>query len=152
MSNSINQQILFKGRPVGEPKRVISALVEPLSQNQEKTKFSTARFTYLFTYMRINLGARIPLVGSHYNAENPPPGPNLMPLLVKHALIKGFLVGDYQHRQAEFINDVSRWLQEGKLKYKEDVVEGLETLSRHRFTARENFGKLIVKVSDDPTR
>jgi len=73
-----------------------------------------------------------------------------MPLLVKHALIKGFLVGDYQHRQAEFINDVSRWLQEGKLKYK-DVVEGLETLT-HRFTARENFGKLIVKVSDDPTR
>jgi len=72
-----------------------------------------------------------------------------MPLLVKHALIKGFLVGDYQHRQAEFINDVSRWLQEGKLKYKEDVVEGLETLLT-RFTARENFGKLIVKVSDDP--
>jgi len=55
-------------------------------------------------------------------------GSNLMPLLVKHALIKGFLVGDYQHRQAEFINDVS-WLQEGKLKYKEDVVEGLETLT-----------------------
>jgi len=104
--------------------------------------------------MRINLGARIPLVGliSHYNAENPPPGPNLMPLLVKHALIKGFLVGDYQHRQAEFINDVSRWLQEGKLKYKEDVVEGLENAPHfHRFT-RENFGKLIVKVSDDPTR
>jgi len=126
MSNSINQQILFKGRPVGEPKRVISPWSKPY-QNQEKTKFST--FYLSHPYMRINLGARIPLVGliSHYNAENPPPGPNLMPLLVKHALIKGFLVGDYQHRQAEFINDVSRWLQ-GKLKYKEDVVEGLETL------------------------
>jgi len=80
--------------------------------------------------MRINLGGKNTTgwFNSHYNAENPPPGPNLMPLLVKHALIKGFLVGDYQHRQAEFINDVSRWLQEGKLKYKEDVVEGLETL------------------------
>ncbi|MEI2579809.1 NADP-dependent oxidoreductase [Scytonema sp. PRP1] len=105
---------------------------------------------------QINLGARIPLVGliSQYNAENPPPGPNLMPLLVKRALIKGFLVGDYQQRQAEFVNDVSQWLQEGKLKYKEDVVEGLEN-APHAFIGLlqgKNFGKLIVKVSDDPTQ
>jgi hypothetical protein len=105
---------------------------------------------------QINLGARIPLVGliSQYNAENPPPGPNLMPLLVKRALIKGFLVSDYQHRQAEFVNDVSQWLQEGKLKYKEDVVEGLEN-APHAFIGLlqgKNFGKLIVKVSDDPMR
>lgn len=105
---------------------------------------------------QINLGTRIPLVGliSQYNAENPPPGPNLMPLLVKRALIKGFLVGDYQQRQAEFVNDVSQWLQEGKLKYKEDVVEGLENAS-HAFIGLlqgKNFGKLIVKVSDDPRR
>ncbi|HEY9609944.1 NADP-dependent oxidoreductase [Allocoleopsis sp.] len=105
---------------------------------------------------QINLGARIPLVGliSQYNAQNPPAGPNLMPLLVKRALIKGFLVGDYQQRQAEFVNDVSQWLQEGKLKYKEDVVEGLEN-APHAFIGLlqgKNFGKLIVKVSDDPTR
>jgi len=105
---------------------------------------------------QINLGARIPLVGliSQYNAETPPPGPNLMPLLVKRALIKGFLVVDYQHRQAEFVNDVSQWLQFGKLKYKEDVVEGLEN-APHAFIGLlqgKNFGKLIVKVSDDPTR
>jgi len=60
-----------------------------------------------------------------------------MPLLVKCALIKGFLVSDYQQRQTEFVNDVSQWLQEGKLKYKEDVVEGLEnaplTSSKLRF-------------------
>lgn len=57
---------------------------------------------------QINIGARIPLVGliSQYNAETPPSGPNLMPLLVKRALIKGFLVGDYQHRQPDFLNDV----------------------------------------------
>ena len=105
---------------------------------------------------QINLGARIPLVGliSQYNAENSPPGPNLMPLLVKRALIKGFLVSDYQQRQAEFVNDVSQWLQEGKLKYKEDVVEGLKN-APHAFIGLlqgKNFGKLIVKVSDDPTR
>jgi hypothetical protein len=105
---------------------------------------------------QINLGARIPLVGliSQYNAENPPAGPNLMPLLVKRALIKGFLVSDYQQRQAEFVNDVSQWLQEGKLKYKEDLVEGLEN-ALHAFIGLlqgKNFGKLIVKVSDDSTR
>jgi hypothetical protein len=105
---------------------------------------------------QINLGARIPLVGliSQYNAENSPAGPNLMPLLVKRALIKGFLVSDYQQRQAEFVNDVSQWLQEGKLKYKEDVVEGLKN-APHAFIGLlqgKNFGKLIVKVSDDPTR
>ena len=103
---------------------------------------------------QLNLGARIPLVGliSQYNAENPPPGPNLMPLLVKRALIKGFLVSDYQQRQAEFLNDVVQWLQAGKLKYKEDVVEGLENAPRAfiGLLQGKNFGKLIVKVSEDP--
>jgi len=50
--------------------------------------------------------------------------------------------------------DVSQWLQEGKLKYKEDVVEGLEN-APHAFIGLlqgKNFGKLIVKVSDEPTR
>ena len=104
----------------------------------------------------INLGARIPLVGliSQYNAETPPPGPNLMPLLVKRALIKGFLVGDYQQRHAEFMNDMSQWLQAGKLKYKEDIVKGLENAPRAfiGLLQGENFGKLIVQVSDDPTK
>lgn len=105
---------------------------------------------------QINKGARIPLVGliSQYNAENLPPGPNLMPLLIKRALIKGFLVSDYQYRQAEFVKDVFRWLQEGKLKYKEDVVEKLEN-APHAFIGLlqgKNFGKLIVQVSSDPTQ
>jgi NADPH-dependent curcumin reductase CurA len=105
---------------------------------------------------QINLGARIPLVGliSQYNAETPPPGPNLMPLLVKRALIKGFLVGDYQQRHAEFINDMSQWLLAGKLKYKEDIIQGLKN-APHAFIGLlkgENFGKLIVQVSDDSTK
>ncbi|MCW5313265.1 zinc-binding dehydrogenase [Nostoc sp. KVJ3] len=104
---------------------------------------------------QINLGARIPLVGliSEYNATSTPSGPNLMPLLVKRALIKGFLVGDYQDRLNDFLHDVSGWLQSGQLKYKEDVVVGLENAPRAfiGLLRGENFGKLIVKVSDDPT-
>ncbi|CAN1211066.1 NADP-dependent oxidoreductase [Tumidithrix helvetica PCC 7403] len=105
---------------------------------------------------QINLGARIPLVGliSQYNAEKLPPGPNLMPLLVKRALIEGFLVGDYQERHAEFIKDVSQWLLAGKLKYKEDIVKGLEAAPNAfiGLLQGKNFGKLIVQVSDDPTK
>jgi NADPH-dependent curcumin reductase CurA len=104
---------------------------------------------------QINLGARIALVGliSEYNATSPPPGPNLRPLLIKRALIKGFLVGDYQHRLNDFLRDVSGWLKSGQLKYKEDVVLGLEKAPRAfiGLLRGENFGKLIVKVSDDPT-
>ena len=105
---------------------------------------------------QINLGARIPLVGliSQYNAEKLPSGPNLMPLLVKRATIKGFLVGDYQERQPEFVKDVSQWLQAGKLKYKEDVVNGLKAAPKAfiGLLQGENFGKLIVQVGNDPTK
>ncbi|MEH2415466.1 NADP-dependent oxidoreductase [Nostoc sp.] len=104
---------------------------------------------------QINLGARIPLVGliSEYNATSTPSGPNLMPLLIKRALIKGFLVSDYQHRFNDFLHDVSEWLQSGQIKYKEDVVDGLENAPSAfiGLLRGDNFGKLIVKVNDDPT-
>jgi hypothetical protein len=105
---------------------------------------------------RINMGARIPLVGliSQYNATTPPTGPNLISLLIKRALIQGFLVSDHQHRRQEFLSDMGRWLREGRLKYREDIVEGLECASEAfigLFTG-QNTGKLLVRVSPDPTR
>ena len=103
---------------------------------------------------QINLGARIPLVGliSQYNATGSPPGPNLMPLLVKRALIQGFLVSDYERDYPEFIRDVSDWLKEGKLKYREDRVQGLEHAPKAFLGLfhGKNFGKLIVQVGPDP--
>src|SRR5262249_13599998 len=104
----------------------------------------------------INLGARIPLVGliSQYNAPQPPPGPNLMPLLIRRALIQGFLVGDHEHRRDAFLHDVSGWLREGKLKYKEDIVPGLEKAPKAflGLFQGKNHGKLVVQVSPDPTK
>ncbi len=100
----------------------------------------------------LNLGARIPLVGliSQYNATEMPPGPNLMPLLVKRALIKGFLVGDYQDQYDTFIAEVSQWIQDGKIQYKEDIVEGLENAPQAFIDQLQgkNFGKLAVRVSE----
>lgn len=104
----------------------------------------------------LNIGARIPLVGliSQYNATEMPPGPNLMPLLVKRALIQGFLVSDHYHRMPDFLRDVSSWIKAGKIKYREDIANGIEEAPRAflRLFSGENFGKLIVQVSEDSNR
>ena len=104
---------------------------------------------------QINLGARIPLVGliSEYNTAAPPTGPNLRPLLVKRALIHGFLVGDYSYRQEVFLSDMSGWVREGSVKVCEERVDGLENAPEAflgLFSGR-NTGKLLVRVSEDPS-
>lgn len=105
---------------------------------------------------RINLNARIPLVGmiDQYNASEPPPGPNLMPLLARRALIQGFIVSDHPSRAADFLKDVGGWVRSGRLKYRETIVDGLEKAPRAFLGLfhGENFGKLIVRVGEDPTR
>jgi NADPH-dependent curcumin reductase CurA len=99
---------------------------------------------------QLKLRARIAIVGriAAYNAKTPPPGPNLGPILVNRALIQGFLVYDHRDHAAAFERDMTAWLREGKMRYKEDVVEGLENAPRALIglLRGENFGKLIVKV------
>ncbi len=103
----------------------------------------------------INTNARIPLCGliSEYNAVEPPSGPNWRPLLINRALIKGFMASDHVSRMGDFLADCSRWVREGKLKYREDVVVGLENAPEAfiGLLQGKNFGKLLVRVSDDPT-
>jgi NADPH-dependent curcumin reductase CurA len=104
----------------------------------------------------INRNARIPLCGmiSQYNATELPPGPNLIPLLVNRALIKGFIVSDHADRLGDFLRDCTGWVQDGSLKYREDIVEGLEAAPAALIGLLEggNFGKLLVRVAEDPTR
>jgi NADPH-dependent curcumin reductase CurA len=100
---------------------------------------------------QINLGARIPLVGliSEYNDATPPHGPNLRPLLTKRAMIQGFLVIDHGNLQEEFLKDMKQWLHEGRVKYREDIVDGLENAPSAfpgLFTGA-NTGKLLIRVS-----
>lgn len=101
---------------------------------------------------RINQNARIVLVGliSTYNDAKPQPGPNLTPLLVKRARIEGMLVFDHVHRMPDFLRDMAQWLREGKVRYREDVVEGLENAPRAfiGLFAGENMGKRVVKVAE----
>jgi NADPH-dependent curcumin reductase CurA len=101
----------------------------------------------------INKGARSVICGqiSLYNLEQLAVGLAVQPfLLVKSALMQGFIVTDYAPRYAEGLGALGRWLAEGKLKYAENIVEGFENTPRAflgLFTG-ENLGKQLVKVSD----
>ena len=100
---------------------------------------------------QINIGARISLCGmiSQYNATERVPGPyNLVMLIVKRARMEGFLVTDYMDRAEKAMTQLGRWLIEGKIKYRVDVVEGLEQTPRavNKLFDGSNQGKLVVKV------
>jgi len=103
----------------------------------------------------ITMNARVPICGliSQYNATAPPPGPNLRPVLMNRALLKGFIISDHTDRLGDFLRDMTRWYRDGKVKYREDVVVGLENAPQAfiGLLKGRNFGKLIVKVGDDPT-
>jgi NADPH-dependent curcumin reductase len=104
----------------------------------------------------LNQNARIPLCGliSEYNATEPVPGPNLRPLLFNRVLVKGFIVSDHLARMADFLKDCGGWVREGRLKYREDIVAGLEKAPEAfiGLLQGKNFGKLLVRVGEDPTR
>jgi NADPH-dependent curcumin reductase CurA len=104
----------------------------------------------------LNRGARIPLCGmiAEYNATSNPAGPNLRPLLVHRAMIKGFIVSDHADRAPAFVGECAPLVMSGRLKFREDIVDGLENAPSAFIGLLEgrNFGKLIVKVSPDPTR
>ncbi len=95
--------------------------------------------------------ARVVICGaiSQYNATEPPKGPaNYLALLVQRARMEGFVVMDFQARYAEGQAQLARWLTEGKLHYREDVVEGLENAPKAllRLFDGSNTGKLMVRI------
>jgi NADPH:quinone reductase len=103
--------------------------------------------------MQINTFARMSICGqiSQYNNAKPEMGPRLLGMLiVARAKAQGFLVTDYMSRFGEALPEMSGWLREGKLKYREDIVEGFENLPKAFIGLfhGENIGKRIVKVAE----
>lgn len=106
----------------------------------------------------LNAKARVPLCGliAQYNATDLPEGPDrfsLLPrtLLTKRIRMQGFIVfDDFGDRHAEFFSAMVPWVRDGKIKFREDLVEGLEQAPEAFIGLLEgrNFGKLVVKVSD----
>ncbi len=97
--------------------------------------------------------ARVVLCGaiSQYNNTTPIKGPsNYLSLLVNRARMEGMVVFDYASRYPHAISDIAGWIAAGKLKSREDIVEGLENFPETllKLFSGENFGKLVLKVAD----
>lgn len=99
----------------------------------------------------LNDFARIPVCGliAQYNAATPMPGPDMFSVLRKRLTLRGFIVSDFAARQADFLREAGEWARSGRLKYREDVVEGLENAPAAflGLLQGKNFGKLLVKVA-----
>ena len=106
----------------------------------------------------LNTKARIPVCGliSQYNATRLNDGPDRLSLLmgtilVKRLKVQGFIIfDDYGHRYDEFSKDMSQWLSTGQIKYREHIVDGLESAPDAfiGMLVGQNFGKLVVRVND----
>ena len=105
----------------------------------------------------LNDFARIPVCGliSHYNDTQLPPGPDRMSLLMRMVLIRrlriqGFIVSDFAAQRGDFLRDMGAWVREGKVKYREHVINGLEKAPEAfmKLLRGDNFGKMIVKIAD----
>jgi NADPH-dependent curcumin reductase CurA len=107
-------------------------------------------------YPLLNPFARIPVCGviSNYNEDGGIGGKQsdedlIRQVLFKRLRIQGYIVTDFSSQEQEFLRDASAWFTQGKLKYKEHVVEGLSKAPEALIglLRGENFGKLLVKVA-----
>jgi NADPH-dependent curcumin reductase CurA len=97
--------------------------------------------------------ARVVICGaiSQYNNTTAIKGPsNYLSLFVNRARMEGMVVFDYATRYPQAIGDIAGWITAGKLKSREDIVEGLENFPETllKLFNGENFGKLVLKVAD----
>lgn len=103
---------------------------------------------------KIRRGARIVICGaiSQYNNTTAVKGPsNYLSLLVNRARMEGFVVFDYASRYMEAAKEMMPWIQQGKLKAKEHVVEGNVSQFYDTFQmlfSGQNKGKLLLKIAD----
>lgn len=106
---------------------------------------------------RLNTYARIPVCGlvANYNATSAPDGPDQLPgflgqVLTQSLTVRGFIQDEFTRSHGrDFVRDMGEWVRSGQVRYREDVVEGLENAPAAfaGMLRGENFGKLVVKVS-----
>jgi NADPH-dependent curcumin reductase CurA len=99
----------------------------------------------------MNVFGRISVCGqiSQYNLEKPEPGPRILGyVLVKQLKVEGFIVSRFLNRWTEGVTQMAQWMASGKIKYREDVVQGFENTVRAfiGMLQGENTGKMLVKV------
>ena len=99
----------------------------------------------------LNNYGRVAMCGAiaHYNATEPPTGPNSLYLVItKRLTLRGFIISDHWDRQAAMVADVTAWLREGKLQHAETVVDGLENAPAAFIDLLRggNTGKMLVRL------
>jgi NADPH-dependent curcumin reductase CurA len=108
----------------------------------------------------MNPFGRVPVCGmiSQYNATSLADGPSraslMRQILTDRLLIQGFIVTDRWDRFGDFIKEVGGYIRSGELKYREDIVDGLENAPKTfiGLLKGENFGKQLIRVGEDPSR
>lgn len=109
----------------------------------------------------LNEFSRMPVCGiiAYYNLTAPPEGPDQLPgfmrvILSKRVMVRGFIQFDFQPLMPNFLRDMSAWLRDGQVRYKEDVVQGLENAvsAFQGLLEGKNRGKLIVQVGEDNSK
>ncbi|MFT4181736.1 MAG: NADP-dependent oxidoreductase [Rhizobium sp.] len=107
----------------------------------------------------LNDFARVPVCGliAHYNATSADlQGPDRLPatmrdILKKSLLLRGFIQREFVDQRPDFEREASAWIADGRLKYREDIVNGLENAPAAFIGLLDgkNFGKLVIRVSDN---
>jgi NADPH-dependent curcumin reductase CurA len=89
---------------------------------------------------------------SQYNSPGTPGPANLGALITRRARMEGFLCSDYARRSPEAFSELMSWFAVGKLKYRLEIIDGLENAPAllNRLFDGTNAGKLLVKVSPEP--
>jgi NADPH-dependent curcumin reductase CurA len=103
----------------------------------------------------LNDFARIPVCGliAQYNNDGDFPGPDRFPVVMRQVLskrfhIQGFIQFDFAEQRPDFYKDMAQWIRDGRVKYREDFVDGLENAPAAMIGLLQgkNFGKLIVRI------
>jgi NADPH-dependent curcumin reductase CurA len=99
----------------------------------------------------MNVFGRVAICGliSEYNADQTELGPRLLrPILFKQLRIEGFVFARFQSRWSEGVAQITQWLDEGRLKYREEIVDGFTSMPRAfiGLLRGQNIGKMLVRV------
>jgi NADPH-dependent curcumin reductase CurA len=106
---------------------------------------------------RLNRYARVPVCGlvANYNATSAPEGPDRLPgylsrILTQSLTVRGFIQSEFEPTLFHpFLADMGEWVRAGRVRYREDVVQGLESAPEafRGLLVGRNFGKLLIEVS-----
>lgn len=102
----------------------------------------------------LRVGARVVICGTASIAswDPPPQGPRVeRHLLVKRARMQGFVVLDYKPRYPEALSALAQWVREGRIRYREDILEGIEHApdSIAGLYRGENLGKRLILIAPE---